>query len=391
MEITTEFECGNGKSIREISENQFVIETEGSDPLYSFYFYFKVKGDTRPRNVTITIFPDSTYAKDNPDLFNDDRPSVLWIKKDKFGWTRMNHHWAFQDRESFRVEKSRYHIRLHVDPLSEIEVSNMLPLPYSEMCSWLRTTCGRRPDLLQLVEVGKSEQDRAILGMLLCARDTRPGERGKKKLLVYAGEHAAEFAGQWAVKGMIEFALSSVSEAKNLRKNYEILFIPQVNPDGNVLGRLHNINGINLHLDFGLEEGQCRPKTREAKALWELANSFKPDMCLCLHTFIGPLLSSDPPYEGIYVPPSACFLAEEAMKRQELANDHFCWNTDVSYFWGRDELLKKTDANTVLYRLASDLGTVGCVFEPNMSLGEIGCVRSALKVLQALISPFEIG
>jgi hypothetical protein len=237
--------------------------------------------------------------------------------------------------------------------------------------------------------VGTSEQDRAILGLLVKDSTIAPGDKKKRRILAFSGEHAAEFAGQWAVKGLIEFALSSVIEAQELRKNWEILFVPQVNPDGNVLGKLHNIQRINLHLDYGQTEGRIRPKSKEARVLWELAAAFKPDICLCVHTFIGPLLSSDPPYEGLYVPAPQCFQDQAARRKQELANDYLRWYTEASHFWGRDELIKKMDQPTLISRLASQYGTVGCIFEPNMSIGEIGCVRDTLKVVRSLVAAFE--
>jgi hypothetical protein len=389
MEITTQFECGSGKNVREVSKNEFVLETDGSDPRYSFYFYFKVKGDDQRQDVTITLLPDSEYARAEPDLFDDDRPSVLWIRRDKFGWTRMNHHWVFVDRDSFQVEKSRYTIHLRIEPHSEVEVSNMLPLPYSTMCSWLRDVSTSRPDLAQLTDVGSSEQERPILGLRVSEKAAGRGGKSKRRMLAFAGEHAAEFAGQWAMKGLIEFCLSSVAEAQKLREDWEVLFAPQVNPDGNVLGKLHNVYRTNLHLDYGLEQGLVRPKSKEARVLWELAASFEPDICLCAHTFIGPLLSSDPPYEGLIVPAPDCFGDEEAQRRQERANDYLSWYTEVSHFWGREDLLKKADPSSLVSRLSSQFGTVGCIFEPNMSVGEMGCVRNMLKVVRALVAAFE--
>jgi len=180
-----------------------------------------------------------------------------------------------------------------------------------------------------------------------------------------------------------------VHEAQELRRNWEMLFVPQANPDGNVLGKLHNVNKVNLHLDYCQEEGRLRPKSKEAGALWKRAVSYQPDLCLCVHTFIGPLLSADPPYEGLYVPDLSCFADEEARRRQQRADDHLIWYTDASPFWGRDELLKKTDQDTLVSRLASQQGTMGCVFEPNMSVGETGCKRSMLKVVRALVAGFE--
>lgn len=388
MEISTDFECGNGKNIKQVSETEFVMETEGSDPSYSFYFYFKIKGDKDGKNVKITVWPDSEFSKDNPELFNDDLPSVLWIRRnDDFGWTRMNQHWSFIGPDTYEVQKSHYLIKLHIEPHAEIEVSNMLPLPYSEMNEYLRNVAALKTDMAQIQEVGKSEQDRSIIGLIINDREITSGSR--KRILAYAGEHAVEFAGQWALKGMIEFLTSNVSEAKDIRKKYQFLFIPQVNPDGNVLGLLHNANRVNLHLDYNNEDGVCTPKSQEARVMWQLVESYRPDVFLCVHTFIGPLLSSDPPYEGLVVPPTSCFKDSEWGKTQELINEYLSWYTDATYFWGRDQLLKTASENTATYQFAAQYGAVGCLFEPNMSVGERGCIQSALKVLRALLRGVE--
>jgi hypothetical protein len=384
MELTTQFECGNGKNIRRIATDEYVLETNGSDPTYSFYFYFRITGDDVARNLQITVLPDSDYAAHNPELFNDDRPSVLWIRRnDRFGWTRMNHHWAFRDGDSFEVEKKRYLIKLHVGPLAVIEVANMLPLPYSQMCDWLQSFVALLGERAEMQQIGQSEEGRAILGVRF------PSAKKKPKLFIYAGEHATEFAGQWGVKGIMEFVSSGVAEAQAIRDKYELLFVPQVNPDGNVHGLLHNINKVNLHLDYAVVDGRCRPRSREAEAVWKLVGSYQPDMHMCLHTFIGPLASSDPPYEGLYVPPPSCFKNPKLAKVQQRINEYLKWYTDATYFWGRDELLKTASEDTALYRFAADHGVLGCTFEPNMSVGETACVRSSLKVLRALLAGFE--
>jgi len=388
MEISTDFECGNGKNIKKVSENEFIMETEGSDPSYSFYFYFKIKGDKDEKDVKITVYPDSDFTKDNSELFNDDLPSVLWIRRnDNFGWTRMNQHWSFVGQDTYEVQKSHYVLKLHIKPNAEIEVANMLPLLYSEMNQYVRNIATEKSDMAQLQEVGKSEQNRSIVGIII--NDIEKTSASKTKFLAYAGEHAAEFAGQWALKGMIEFLTSNVSEAKEMRRNYQFLFIPQVNPDGNVLGLLHNANRVNLHLDYNTEDGVCIQKSKEARVMWQLLESYRPDIVLCVHTFIGPLLSSDPPYEGLVVPPTSCFKNRESRKTQESINEYLSWYTDATYFWGRDQLLKIASENTATYQFAAQYGAVGCLFEPNMSLGERGCIQSSLKVLRALLRGFE--
>lgn len=384
MELTAQFECGNGKNIRQVAADEYVIETNGSDPGYSFYFYFRIKGDEAPRDLQITVLPDSDFAADNPELFNDDRPSVLWVRRnDRFGWTRLSHHWSFRDRDGFEVEKKRYLIRLHVEPLAVVEVANMLPLPYSQMGDWLRSYAASSAGRAEMLQIGQSEQGRPILGVRIRNRQDKP------RLFVYAGEHATEFAGQWAVKGLMEFMASGVSEAREIRDGYDLLFVPQVNPDGNVLGLLHNINRVNLHLDYPLVDGICCPGSKEAQAVWKLVESYRPDLHICVHTFIGPLASSDPPYEGLYVPSPSCFKEPERAAAQQRINEYLKWYTDVSYFWGREELLKTATEDSAVYRFAADGGVLGCVFEPNMSVGETACVRSALKVLRALLSGFE--
>jgi len=384
MELTSQFECGNGKNIRRISAGEYVLETNGSDPTYSFYFYFRVTGDDEARDLHVTVLPDSEYASRNPELFNDDRPSVLWIRRnDRFGWTRMNQHWTFRDTDGYEVQKSRYSIRLHVAGGAVVDVANMLPLPYSQMCDWLRKYVASQGEQAELQEIGQSEEGRAILAVRLRSRT------GKPRLLVYAGEHATEFAGQWAAKGIMEFLASSVAEARGIRERYDVLFVPQVNPDGNVRGLLHNINKVNLHLDYPVVNGECRPRTREVQALWRLIESYKPDLHICVHTFIGPLASSDPPYEGLYVPPLSCFRDPKRARLQQRINEYLKWYTDATYFWGRDELLKTATDDSALFRFAAHRDVLGCTFEPNMSAGETACVRSSLKVLRALLAGFE--
>ena len=391
MEVSSNFECGNGKNIREIGQNQYVLETNGSDPHYSFYFHFKLKGDSQRKDVTVTVLPDPEFAQADPDLFGDDRPTTLWVRRDEFGWTRLTHHWALVENDSFQVEKSRYRIQLRVEPNAEVEISNMLPLPYSEMCGWLKTLAETNPQWFSEVEIGRSEQGRAMMGLLLHDKEHTHRRRKKKTILVFGGEHATEFAGPWSVKGLIEFLASTLPEARDLRERYEIMLAPQVNPDGNVNGTLHNIHRTNLHLDYGPKAAECRPTSREARALWEYACEFKPEICLCLHCFNGPLFGSDPPYEGAYVPSLEVFPDSNSRKKQQAANDHLCWHTDIARFWHWKELLGRTDEVTLVTRLASRNGAVGVVFEPNMSNGVIACARSTVKAFRALISGLENG
>jgi hypothetical protein len=84
--------------------------------------------------------------------------------------------------------------------------------------------------LAKVVEIGRSAQNRSLLLAEI-------GERGdaadpqKPCILIYAGEHADEPDASWIAHGAIDYIASSDLRAEDLRKRFNFLVIPTLDPD----------------------------------------------------------------------------------------------------------------------------------------------------------------
>ncbi|GAH85537.1 unnamed protein product, partial [marine sediment metagenome] len=180
----------------------------------------------------------------------------------------------------FTVQNNNcYRISLSIGPGETIYLSNMMPFPYSELSSWLEALAKKEKEFTQLYTEGKSSQGRDIYRF----RITNPKipEKEKSKILVISGEHGIEAPGLWAVRGIIEYLLTSISCAGHIRDKYIIDIFPQINPDGNVGGKdQKNGAGVDIFRDFsGVSSGKL-PESKEGRLLWAWIEDNPPDICL---------------------------------------------------------------------------------------------------------------
>ena len=74
-------------------------------------------------------------------------------------------------------------------------------------------------------------------------------------ILISARVHAGESPSSWAIEGIMKFLIGNSEKAKVLRKNFQIVIVPMLNPDGVYEGlyRLdtmgHNLNRYYLISD----------------------------------------------------------------------------------------------------------------------------------------------
>lgn len=63
-----------------------------------------------------------------------------------------------------------------------------------------------------------------------------------------ARQHPGETPGSFVCEGFIDYILSDEKEAQFLRRNYEIVFLPMLNPDGVIVGNYRtNLCGLDLN------------------------------------------------------------------------------------------------------------------------------------------------
>ncbi len=74
---------------------------------------------------------------------------------------------------------------------------------------------------------------------------------GKKLIVVVSRQHPPEVSGYMAMTAFVETLLGNSAMAKNFIKNYELVIIPMINPDGVDEGNWrHNFGGVDLNRDW---------------------------------------------------------------------------------------------------------------------------------------------
>lgn len=101
--------------------------------------------------------------------------------------------------------------------------------------------------------VSKSIIGNSIEGRPLYKLEARTYPNVKKPYVVFVGrQHPPEVTGALALMPFVETVLGGSELAKTFRDKYDIIVVPNMNPDGVTHGNWrHNMNGIDLNRDWG--------------------------------------------------------------------------------------------------------------------------------------------
>lgn len=95
--------------------------------------------------------------------------------------------------------------------------------------------------------LGLSTQQRPIMKL-----EVSSDKEAKEWLLVLGRQHPPELTGAMALFPFSEVLLSNTQLAKQFRQRFNIVIIPNLNPDGVEIGNWrHNANGVDLNRDWG--------------------------------------------------------------------------------------------------------------------------------------------
>lgn len=89
--------------------------------------------------------------------------------------------------------------------------------------------------------------------------------RGKSEdwVLIVGRQHPPEIPGALALFSFVETLLANTRLAKDFRQRYNLLIVPNLNPDGVAAGHWrHNMNGVDLNRDWG---PFTQPETRQVR------------------------------------------------------------------------------------------------------------------------------
>lgn len=147
------------------------------------------------------------------------------------------------DNADFDIVKKRFVLNLDVGQ-KPIWVVGQELIDNSTYDQWLAKTLQHSE--LDLLELGKSTQKRPINALLSIGRVDR------EWVVLLGRQHPPEVTGALAMFPFTEQLLGQSELAQKFRARFNLLIVPNVNPDGVAEGHWrHNVNGIDLNRDWG--------------------------------------------------------------------------------------------------------------------------------------------
>ncbi|MBI5575790.1 MAG: hypothetical protein HY896_05445 [Deltaproteobacteria bacterium] len=277
-QVVCGFESSNIHNVSEIAPGHFRCEMRPDEPSmyeypdhHGYWFLLKLEN---ARDETITI--DITNCSWMPSHWKSYRPVVTYLDPNELD----SHVYDAVDDACVMGRTFRFR---HAYGGNEAWVSLSYPYTYSYHQKYLefveRSTFVRRETILVTKEGRKLD--------CVTVSDFAAEPACKKKIVVFAREHAVEQAGSWVCKGLVDFLASTDEAAVRLRRTSEFLVIPMTMPDAAYHGRCTDprTGGI-LAIDF--RNGGGEMLMDEAKAIWRKVLAFagegQVDICISLHS-----------------------------------------------------------------------------------------------------------
>lgn len=144
----------------------------------------------------------------------------------------------------------------------------------AEISAYLAALAAGTPGA-RVERIGASEQGRAIEALVLDAGGSTEA-RPRLKVMIVGSQHgASEPAGGEALLVLARELAGGPLAA--LRRDLDVILLPNANPDGRDLGRRSNANGVNINTDFVLAT------QAETRVLLAAVRRFAPDALLDSH------------------------------------------------------------------------------------------------------------
>jgi hypothetical protein len=266
-----------------------------------------------------------------------------------------------------------------------IRVTNVIPATCTATVEFLKSCAARMPKHAEFIGIGKTAEGRTLPAI----RITRNLTRGRKpRFVVFSGQHPIEFPGVFGSRGIADFLTSPLAEAERIRRKYDVVVFPLVNPDGTVHGRNNfNSKGQDVYAGFeGAAHGNP-PTIPEAAAFWDFLQKPVPAMLLNIHCYCSLTAFVEFPYNGMYVLEDSAFTSDARRAKQRIIDEHVRFKTSGLTGHTRPNRMGVPGVN---HQMALKHGTYSILFEINASThGPTGSGREALNCFRAMIQGYE--
>jgi hypothetical protein len=279
VDIVAGFELSNIHNIRQVDQDHFACEMIPEQPSmfkypdhHGYWFCLRVEGAAGQR---ITL--DIVNCDWMPSHWKRYRPVVTYTDPNSFDsndWEIINS--AKQFRKTFRF--------CHTYRENVAWVALRYPYTYSYHQNYLDTLKHVRCVSRETIHITKGGRN---LDALTITDPSTPDSQ-KRKIVIYAREHAVEQEGSWVCQGAIDFLTSESPEAESLRKGAVMLIIPICAPDAAYHGRCTDpATGRLVTCDFQMRDYD-EMIMEESRAIWNKVASIaapgRIDLCLSLHS-----------------------------------------------------------------------------------------------------------
>ena len=210
-----------------------------------------------PTSLTVTIDPENKPINSSAWYAFRISPSHAGTLRVNLKYSHAKH--RYPPKISYDGIKWEVFDPAKIDELSEDEIRMRIPLKDRPIYIAAQEifSVGAHNTWIDKTEnlpfVSKSIIGNSIEGRPLYKLEARTDSRIKKPYVVFVGrQHPPEVTGALAFMPFAETVLGDSKLAKNFRNKYDIILIPNMNPDGVTHGNWrHNMNGVDLNRDWG--------------------------------------------------------------------------------------------------------------------------------------------
>lgn len=279
IHISTNFEAGSGSVISCVDPEDIVIElAEDNAASVRQWFYFRLTG-AQGSPVRITI---RDIDRGNANSGSVGMPTL---------WENYNAYASYDTISWFPVSTvfREGDLMLSLTPNTDsLYFANFIPYTSGRMASFIGKSLMSPRASLEIL--GKTVEGR----FLECLRIGEP-EKDRKVCWIIARQHPAETQGSWCIEGIVERLLTeSDSVVKALLKQAVFYIVPNMNPDGSILGNTRtNALGINLNREWFCPSKKESPEVYYTR---QRMNETGMDFGLDIHAWTGPYNFAIGPY-----------------------------------------------------------------------------------------------
>lgn len=223
--FSNDFQSARINALDKINDSTFniTIEAENTPINPSAWFAFKVWGNNN-KNVYINLLYPASRHRYKPKI------------------TTNGQQWQTLENVKVNKEKNEASFKLQVSK-DTLTVAAQEIISSGQSYQWM-------DQMVKNYSLNKMVIGYSIGGKPIVALNSTKSD-GKKIVVVLSRQHPPEISGYMAMMQFVETLLGNTDMAKNFIKNYELVIIPMINPDGVDEGNWrHNFGGVDLNRDW---------------------------------------------------------------------------------------------------------------------------------------------